>query len=101
MAIFPIRAIRGLLQLGYPPRGVKTLVFGTSESLLKRLIYVLSYFVRCSVVKTREIRFQGPDLATLVQRIEPIEASGISKGGDSLVGNGERRYDVRSYSKKL
>ena len=44
--------------LGCPARNVKTLVITETEELARRIVFVLSYFIRCSQILERKLEFR-------------------------------------------
>ena len=47
--------------VGCPPRNVKTLILAEEEELARKLVFVLSYFIRCSQIFERELNFLDSD----------------------------------------
>ena len=47
--------------VGCPARNVKTLILADEEELARKLVFVLSYFIRCSQIFERELKFEDSD----------------------------------------
>ena len=56
--------------LGCPARNAKTLVITENEELARRLVFVISYFIRCSQIFERKLKFSESDLASRKYRIK-------------------------------
>ena len=55
--------------VGCPAKNVKTLVITDEEELARKLVFVLSYFIRCSQVFEREMKFLDTDFHSIKYRI--------------------------------
>merc|ERR1712038_59924 len=55
--------------VGCPAKNVKTLVITDEEELARKLVFVLSYFIRCSQVFERELKFLDTDVHSIKYRI--------------------------------
>jgi len=42
--------------VGYPPKVTKTIVVGKDPTLVRQLLYILSYFIRCSEIKEYSLK---------------------------------------------
>ncbi|XP_059089920.1 folliculin-interacting protein 2-like isoform X2 [Tigriopus californicus] len=58
--------------IGFPPRACKTVVIGANESLLQSLMYVLSYFIRCSIVIKNRCETEVPNLDQIITQHIPV-----------------------------
>ena len=47
--------------LGCPARNAKTLVITENEEMARRLVFVISYFIRCSQIFERRLNFLEND----------------------------------------
>ena len=52
------RDLHGMV--GSPARAAKTLILTTDEELARRIVFVLSYFIRCSQIFERKLKFDEP-----------------------------------------
>ena len=60
--------------LGCPARNVKTLVITETEELARKIVFVLSYFIRCSQILERKLEFRestGPTSKYRVKKGNP------------------------------
>lgn len=44
--------------IGFPPRAARTIICGTNQQFMNKLLVVLTYFIRCGEVKRSEFNFQ-------------------------------------------
>ena len=56
--------------LGCPARSVKTLVITETEELARKIVFVLSYFIRCSQIMERKLEFRESKEQTRKHRVK-------------------------------